>query len=323
MSEGIESVVEVIRSHSSFLLTTHVNPEGDAIGSEVALALGLEKLGKEVYVFNQDPVPYFLEFLRGSELVKTTPPNGTYEVAILLDCGSPERTGVVGGFVESFDKLVCIDHHITNGGYGDSFYVVPEASSTGELVCDLLECLEVDIDIPIGEAIWVAIATDTGWFRYSNTTERSLDIAKKLLSLGVKPWDISEKMYGNDPPERFRLLSRILSNMELVAGGKVAGITIRRKDMEEFGATFDYLEGFINYPRSIKGVLVAVSFREEDDGRVKVSLRSKGDVRVDEFAARFGGGGHEKAAGFTLAGNVDDVKKITFEKLEEMLSDNG
>ncbi|RMG60248.1 MAG: bifunctional oligoribonuclease/PAP phosphatase NrnA [Deltaproteobacteria bacterium] len=318
MSEMTEKLLSVIREGTSFLVSTHVNPEGDAIGSEIAFALGLRKMGKMVYVYNQDPVPYYLRFLEGADLIHTEPPDTDFEVGVLLDCASPERTGTAGEAVDSCETLICIDHHITNGGYGDAYLIDPAASSTGELVFTVLERLGVEIDLPIGNALWVSIATDTGWFRYSNTTEKSLEIARTLLSLGVKPWVLSEELYGCDPPERYYLLSRLLHRMEVDDG--VASMTVFKRDMEDFGATKDFLEGFINYPRSLKGVKVAVLYREED-GKVKVSLRARGDVNVDGFARSFGGGGHEKAAGFTLTGSVEEVKSLVHGKLKEFLKE--
>jgi phosphoesterase RecJ-like protein len=315
----MDGIIETIRSGCSFVLTTHVNPEGDAIGSEVALALALEKMGKEVLIVNQDPVPYFLKFLEGTERIRNDDPGGEYDVGVLLDCGSPERSGTACEVINRCNTVICIDHHLTNGGYGHHSYIDPDASSTGELIYRLLKTMDFSFDRSIANALWVAIATDTGWFRYSNTTAAALEVARDLIDKGAVPWVVSESMCENEPPERLILLSRVLSTLEIVEDGKIASITIPRKYMEDLRANNDFLEGFINYPRSIRGVMVAVSFREDGSGAVKVSMRAKGSADVVKVAIHFGGGGHRKAAGFVISGDVSAVKKKTYTKIAEML----
>lgn len=321
MSEDLGKICKLIEESNSFMLTTHINPEGDAIGSELALALVLKEMGKDVFVLNQDPVPYFLRFLPGVYMVQNRLPSRIFDVGILLDCGSPERTGSIGEHLSLCRKIVSIDHHATQSGFGDLRYVDTGASSTGELVYRLIRSLEKEIDTKVATLLWVAIATDTGSFRYSNTTSSSLEVAAKLVEHGASPSAVSENLYENDPPKRLLLLSRVLSTLEVLDDGRVASITISKVDMEKFKATADFLEGFINYPRSLHKVMVAVSFREESERHFKVSLRSKGSADVAKVAAFFNGGGHIKAAGFRLEGSLKKVKKDVYAKIYEMLDE--
>ncbi|NIO15915.1 MAG: bifunctional oligoribonuclease/PAP phosphatase NrnA [Deltaproteobacteria bacterium] len=321
MSEDLEKICQVIKESSSFLLTTHINPEGDAIGSELALALSLEQMGKDVFVLNQDPVPYFLRFLPGVERVQNQGPARLFDVGILLDCGSPERTGSAGEHLSFCDRVMSIDHHVIQSRFGDFSYIDTHASSTGELVFRLIKRLGVNIDSHIATLLWVAIATDTGSFRYSNTTSSALKVAAELVERGANPMAVSEQLYEHHPPKRLELLSRVLSTLEILEDGRIASITILKEDMEIVGASNDFLEGFINYPRSLEGVVVAASFREEHDSLYKVSLRAKGNADVARVATFFNGGGHVKAAGFKLSGNLAKVKRDVYTKIYEMLDE--
>lgn len=320
MSEELSKICDLIHRSNSFLLTTHINPEGDAIGSELALALFLEQMGKAVFVLNQDPVPYFLQFLPGVDKVQNHGPARLFDVGILLDCGSPDRTGSVREHLSLCEKIVSIDHHATQCGFGDICYIDSQASSTGELVFRLINSLGTDIEPDIATLLWVAITTDTGSFRYSNTTSSSLKVAAELVERGANPSHISEQLFEKHPPKKLQLLSQVLSTLEVLEDGRIASITILKKDMEKMEAKDDLLEGFINYPRSIEGVVVAVSFREEHDGYFKVSLRAKENADVAKVATFFNGGGHIKAAGFRLNGNLAEVKRDVYGKIYEMLN---
>ena len=280
MNDALDAIGEAIRKIDSFLVTCHINPEGDAIGSEIAFALALRKIGKKVTVVNQDPLPYSLEFLPGAEEIFYEDQGDDFGGAVILDCGTPERTGWVREIIARCPRVICIDHHSTSGGFGDFVYCDPHASSTGELVYRLLKRMEIPIDADIATALWVAISTDTGSFRYTNVAESTLLVAAELVKAGAEPGEISEHLYEMEPKGRIKLLSKALASLEVINGGRIASIAIYRKDVEDFGGRFDYLEGFINFPRSIRGVLVAVSFREEGNGTYKVSLRSKKNVDV-------------------------------------------
>jgi phosphoesterase RecJ-like protein len=315
----IEAICRLFREKDRFLIACHENPEGDAIGSQLALALALRKMGKTATVLNADPVPGNLAFLPGAESVVYDEDGSGYEVAVVVDCGSRERTGRVEAELAKPAVMVNIDHHRTNGGCGDYCLIDPEAAATGMLVYRILSAMGTEIDYDVAVNIYVAILTDTGSFHYSNSSPEAFHIAGEMIRRGIDPWAVAEQVYETQSAERLRLLGRVLSSLEIAAGGRVAAITTMKSDLDEFSARKDFLEGFINYPRSVIGVEVATSFREEGAGEIRVSFRSKGRVDVSAVAQSFGGGGHRNAAGCTVQGSLDEVKRKVFGALEAAL----
>ncbi|HZW36305.1 MAG TPA: bifunctional oligoribonuclease/PAP phosphatase NrnA [Candidatus Deferrimicrobiaceae bacterium] len=319
MKNDIVEICRLFREKDRFLIACHENPEGDAIGSELALALALRKMGKTATVLNADPVPGNLAFLPGAGSVVYNEDGSGYEVAVVVDCGSPERTGRVESELRKPPVLVNIDHHQTNGGCGDYCLIDPEAAATGMLVYRVLSDMGVEIDYDVAVNIYVAVLTDTGSFHYTNSSPEAFHIAGEMIRRGIDPWAVAEQVYETQSLDRLRLLGRVLGSLETASGGRVAAITTMKKDLAEFSARKDFLEGFINYPRSVIGVEVAVAFREEEEGEIRVSFRSKGRVDVSAVAQAFGGGGHRNAAGCTLRGTLPDVKRRIFGALEEVL----
>jgi phosphoesterase RecJ-like protein len=319
MTGDLTAICRVLREKRSFLVACHENPEGDAIGSELALALALRKMGKAVTVLNADPVPANLAFLPGADTVVFEEDGSKYDVAVVVDCGSPERTGRIGPELRKCPLLVNIDHHRTNGDRGDLSLVDPDAAATGLLVHRVLSAMGYDIDVDVATNIYVAVLTDTGSFHYGSSSPEAFEVAGEMVRRGVDPWAVAEQVYETQSANRLRLLGRVLASLEVVAGGRIASITTMRGDLREFDSGKDALEGFINYPRSIVGVEVAVSFREEEEGVFRVSFRSKGRVDVSAVAARFGGGGHRNASGCTVPGSLPDVKRKVFEALSAVL----
>lgn len=319
MKNDLEAIGRVFRERARFLIACHENPEGDAIGSELALALSLRKMGKTATVLNADPVPENLVFLPGADTVVSSADGSRYEVAVVVDCGSPERTGSVSSELRKCPVLVNIDHHRTNDLHGDYRLVDPDAAATGVLIYRVLRAMGAEIDREIAVNIYVAILTDTGSFRYSNASPEAFEIAGEMVRRGLDPWSVAEKVYETQSPARLGLLARVLASLEMAGGGKIAAITTMRKDLRDFSVGKDSLEGFINYPRSIAGVEVAVAFREEGDDEFRVSLRSKGKVDVSRVASSFGGGGHRNAAGCTVRGSLPEVRRQVFEALQESL----
>jgi phosphoesterase RecJ-like protein len=319
VKNDVAGICRLFREKDRFLIACHENPEGDAIGSELALALALRKTGKTATVLNADPVPANLAFLPGADSVVHDEDGAGYDVAVVVDCGSLERTGRVQSEMRKPPVLVNIDHHRTNGGCGDFCLIDPEAAATGMLVYRILSDMGVEIDYDVAVNIYVAVLTDTGSFHYTNTSPEAFHIAGEMIRRGIDPWAVAEQVYETQSLDRLRLLGRVLGSLETAAGGKIAAITTMKKDLAEFSARKDFLEGFINYPRSVVGVEVAVSFREEGDGEFRVSFRSKGRVDVSAVAQAFAGGGHRNAAGCTLRGTLADVKRTIFAALEEAL----
>lgn len=319
MRGDLSAICRVLREKERFLVACHENPEGDAIGSELALALALRRMGKTATVLNADPVPGNLLFLPGAGTVVFEEDGSKYDVAVVVDCGSPERTGRVAAELRKCPLLVNIDHHRTNGDLGELSLVDPAAAATGLLVHRVLSAMGYDIDLDVATNIYVAVLTDTGSFHYGSSSPEAFEVAGEMVRRGVDPWAVAEQVYETQSAGRLRLLGRVLDSLEVSAGGRVASISTMRSDLREFASGKDALEGFINYPRSIVGVEVAVSFREEGEDLVRVSFRSKGRVDVSAVAARFGGGGHRNAAGCTVPGTLPDVKRKMLEALSAVL----
>ena len=316
----LRRIAEEIRSSHRFLIASHENPEGDAIGSIVALGLALKDLGKEVVVLNQDPIPEAFSFLPGvEEVVHRVPADGSFDVAFALDCGDKKRLGEEFTKVQKIRKVINIDHHISNNHFGDINLVDPEASAACEIIFDLLRVLSVPVSPGIAENIYVGILTDTGSFHYSNTSPKTFAVARMCLLAGVEPWKVAEKVYENQPLLRLRLLSLVLKTLEVVEGGRISWVWVTQQMMEETGATKDMTEDFINLPRSLKGVEVALLLREVSPVQYRVSLRSRGSVDVARIALAFQGGGHPNAAGCTVEGTLSEVKSKVLEQVKAVL----
>ncbi|WP_330894322.1 bifunctional oligoribonuclease/PAP phosphatase NrnA [Candidatus Deferrimicrobium sp.] len=320
MRGDLSAVCRVLREKERFLIACHENPEGDAIGSELALALALRKMGKTATVLNADPVPANLLFLPGADTVVFAEDGSKYDVAVVVDCGSPERTGRIAQELLKCPVLINIDHHRTNGDLGELSLVDPDAAATGLLVHRVLSAMKYEVDLDVATNLYVAVLTDTGSFHYGSSSPEAFEVAGEMVRRGVDPWAVAEQVYETQSVHRLRLLGRVLDSLDVSSDGRVACITTMREDLREFGSGKDALEGFINYPRSIVGVEVAVSFREEEGGVFRVSFRSKGRVDVSAVAARFGGGGHHNAAGCTVPGTLAEVKKRVLETLAAALS---
>ncbi|MEW6715272.1 MAG: bifunctional oligoribonuclease/PAP phosphatase NrnA [Nitrospirota bacterium] len=313
----------IIRQNKSFLIVCHINPEGDAIGSILALALGLKRLGKkDICILSRDGVPETLKFLPSSKLIKQTPPKKVFDVLCIVDCNTLERTG----FKELKAKqTVIIDHHILPDDadkselYGklSASIIDPEAAAAGILIYKLLTALKIPIDKNIAVNLYTAILVDTGGFHYSNVSPESLSIASHLVEAGARPWDITKELYESVPYRRLELLGLSLST---IGNDGVAAWMSTTADMfKKTGTTAEDTEDFVEYPRKIKGIKAAVFFREDKSGFIKISLRSKGRVNVERVAKSFGGGGHVAAAGCRIKGTLQEVQKNVFKAIRKEL----
>lgn len=319
MTSEVLAVMEAIKAAGSFVISSHVSPEGDAIGSVLGLALSLEKMGKKVSVINADPVPEFLSFLPGKDMIRIADRIDTpHDVWIVVDC-EPGRTGMKNFEDPPVGKVINIDHHVTNPMTADICWVDPEAAAAGELVYDLLVAMDAPIDLAVATNLYTAIFTDTGSFRYSNTDEPALLKAGRLLGYGVNTWEISEHVYETKSFPRMKLLGLVLSSLDLSEDGRLAWVSVYEKYYAETGTSAEDTDGFINYPRAVKGVEVAILFREAGDGRIKLSFRSKGRVDVSRLAESLGGGGHPNAAGATLSGSIEEVRGVVVPKVAELI----
>jgi phosphoesterase RecJ-like protein len=305
-------LLNVIRDNRTFLIVSHINPEGDAIGSCIALAMGLKKLGKSVYLLNRDPVPEILKFLPFSSTIKQKVPSRKFDVLVVVDCASVERTGLKN--LRANTTLIIDHHQPQKRNQRDSSlnqstvrFIDPNASATGEIVYRLLKALSITIDKTIALNLYTAIYTDTGGFRYSNTKSETLDIASGLIKTGVNPWQVTKEVYESLSINRLKLLALTLSTLK--KDGNIAWITITKDMFKKTGTSVEDTENFVDYPRMIKDVEVAVLLREERKNLYKISLRSKADIDVEKIARNFGGGGHENASGCRINGSIKEVKR--------------
>ena len=302
------------------MISTHQNPEGDAIGSILALGLALKSLGKEVRILTQDPVPEVLAFLPGAqEIVHRAPLDGRFDMAFALDCGDRARLGEEFNKVKGIGKIVNIDHHVSNGFFGDVNLVDPRASSAAEIIFDLVRILGAPFTREVAENIYTGLLTDTGSFHYSNTSPQTFAAARACVLAGVDPGEVSQKVYDTQPLPRLRLLPRVLDTLEFSEGGRVSSVIVTQQMLKEAGATVAMTEDFINFPRSVQGVEVALLFREVTPQKYRVSMRSCGAVDVARIAGRFQGGGHPAASGCTVEGSLSEVQAKILEAVRAVL----
>jgi phosphoesterase RecJ-like protein len=313
---AIRKIIEVIQSSRRFLITSHVRLDGDAIGSELALYLMLRDMGKEASVYNQDATPQMYRFLPGSDAIMNRMDTGDiFDAVFILDCSEIDRVGEGAPRVGAIQNVINIDHHISNGSFGDLSLLDPAASSTGEIVYRLMRELGANITKDVAINLYTAILTDTGAFRYSNTDQNTFRVASELVAKGADPWWISQRIYENNPAQKMKLLAKALDTMAFFWDRKIAVIHVTKKMLEEAEALWEYTDGFVEFPRSIEGVEVAAFISEIGDGFFKVSLRSRGGMDVEKIAGTFGGGGHHSAAACRITGDLESVKKHLVEAI--------
>jgi phosphoesterase RecJ-like protein len=313
----ITKIIREIEANSSFLVTTHEGPDGDAVGSTMALASYLRARGKDVTLYYCDPIPDTYHFLPLSQLAVHTIPDRTFDVCFVLDAGELKRAGAEFSSFSGCGKIINIDHHPYCEEFGDLNYVDSSASATGALIYRILKAAGYALDYDTALCVYVAIVTDTGSFRYSNADQEAFQVSGELVALGINPWSVAEKLYESQPLKRLELLALALSTLTVSKSGQFASITVTLDMYKKTGTTSEITDGFVNYPRSIHGVEVSIFFREIKEGVYKVSFRSKGKVNVSSLAMAFGGGGHHNAAGCTLLGTLDEVSKTVFSYLDQ------
>ena len=318
MTRNLDKIVSFIEKNKRFLVASHLNPDGDAIGSTLSLAMALIKMGKDVVAYNANGVPYQYKHLPGADLIVDNIADETaFDAVFVLDCSEPERVGPDFEKSISTKEWINIDHHLSNETFTDLSYVDTTACSAGYLIYNLIKRLPVEIDLDIAENIYTTIVTDTGSFRYSNSTIEAFAAASELVALGVSPWNVANKIYENQPIERVKLLGLVLDSLEHSEKGSVASVVVTKDMMAEAGIGHEATDGFVNYPRSIEGVEVAFLVRELGERKYKISYRSKGKVNVAAVAAEYGGGGHRNAAGCVMEGELSEVRRRAFLALEK------
>ncbi len=314
------AAAEFLRAGARFVISGHRGPDGDSIGSMMALAGMLEGLGKEVVRYCADPIPYSLEFLEGAERLSARLPGEPDWCAVLLDASELDRAGRAFANFAQGRPLLVIDHHLGVPPESAAVcYCDPNAPAVGMLVEALAEPLGATLGRAAAEAIYASVITDTGSFHYSNTSPEALRCAARMLEAGVDPWRVSSALYEAEPAARVHLLADVLSSLELSDDGRCGWLLVSRAMLDRHGAGQDLLDGFVNYARRIKGVEVAVLAREIRGGTYKCSMRSRGLVNVAAVAGRFGGGGHRNAAGCQIDGDPASVRSTVFAAVREEL----
>jgi phosphoesterase RecJ-like protein len=308
MKNELGRLVEIIEQNNDFFLVSHIDPDGDAIGSLIAMSLLLGRKGKKAVAYDRDGVPEIYRFLkRSEEIISSVPSSQKFDVVVFLECPSIERIGAeCASFVEKIPVWVNLDHHIDNGRYGRLNIVDPEMCAVSEIVYELFAAMGEPIDRVVAEAIYTAIMTDTGSYRYNNTTPRAHEISAELIGMGVKPFDVYQTVYENLSTPAAMIAARAHSTLEVDDG--ISCITITRRMLEETGAGPQDTHDIVSLGRAVGDVKVALLFRETESD-IKVSLRSKGHVDVNKIAVSFGGGGHLRAAGCNIKGGMEEVKE--------------
>jgi bifunctional oligoribonuclease and PAP phosphatase NrnA len=316
-SPEAQQIVDVIRSRERFVISSHARPDGDSIGSQMAMAYALRQLGKQVLIVNADPAPPPLQQFPGvGDIVLATRVDGIFDAAIIMECGDLGRTGVEG--LDRF-LVINIDHHPDNTSYGAINWFDAGAAACGEMVFDLIAALGVRLTVHIATHIYVAILTDTGSFHYSNISPRTFEICRQALDAGVDPVRVARNVYDSNNMGRLKLFGAVLSAMQIDSSGRIAIVYLDHEMARSAGGTYEDTEGLINLPLTVKEIQAVVFFKQIEGEQYRISMRSKGDVDVSSVAKEFGGGGHKNAAGCTVSGGIDQLQKDFVAKLEQAI----
>lgn len=310
MADVYDAFLAKLRAAKRVLVASHYSPDGDAIGSTIALGLLLRGMGKEVLLYNRDGVPGNLAFLPGAKDISTRLGGmPACDLAVMVDCA--QRTRISDKFAASkaFADVACIDHHLLERPEATELLVDSEAASTGEVVLRLARRAGLEPGPDFAMCIYTTLVVDTGFFKYSNTSAESFALAAKLVQQGAKPWAVARNLEESYPLARMRLLALALATLDLRLGGGYATMDVTQKMLADSGAAMDLSDEFAVFPRSIEGVEVSALFRQMEDGLTKVSLRSKDVVDVAALARAFGGGGHARAAGFRVRASMVETKR--------------
>ncbi len=317
MNSPNQAIMQMVRERGHILLLTHFNPDADALGSLLGLAEILEGMGKQVFRYLEEAAPVMYRFLPGCAQVQTDMERvrefvvsaGEDILAICLDCGDEGRLGRCSEELMTIRPLVVIDHHKGNTGFGEAAWIEPQRSSTGEMLYDLTQALGAEISRKAAECLYAAINADTGSFKYDCTSSHTHHVAGELIRLGVQPATVASNLYDNFSLGRVRLMQEVLATLEMHERERIAIIRVSQNMLERTFTTMEDTEHFINFPRAIRSVRVAVFLKELAHDFVSVSLRAKGLCDVSLIAARYGGGGHRNASGFRLRGkSLDQVR---------------
>src|SRR3954466_1841167 len=313
MNDDLRAVSEALRSSDRFLLVTHENPDGDALGSLLAAKLALDALGKdsEMYLYGEAPLPTEYSFMPLDGLLRGAPPENDGRVLVALDCANESRLGPDSSVLDQAPLTIDIDHHHDNSRFGDVNLIVADASSTAEVLRDVIRELGVELTPEMAEALYIALVTDTGRFQYANTSPKALRLAAELVEAGADVHRVFQGVYENVQFAKLKLLARALERAQVYEGGAVVVSYLLRDDFSQVGAAEPYSEGIIDYLRAVEGAILSVLIREppRSDGPTRrVSLRSSTDeIDVSAIARKSAGGGHRQAAGLSSENAIDEI----------------
>jgi phosphoesterase RecJ-like protein len=318
---------DLIARRERFLLTTHLNPDGDGLGSEVAMALWLERLGKSVRILNDSPVPPSFHFFTATHGIESFEPEraealfAEAEVLVVLDTGNRQRIGRLAAVMERHViDIAIVDHHVSHDGFGRVNVIEPGAAATAEIVYELIAEAGIALSRPMAEALYIGLMTDTGSFRYSNTDGAAHRMAAALLDTGIDPQSIHAAVHSHATPGRLRFFGEVLSAMRVLDEGRLVVLEAAPEQFQRHGLAGADTEGLVDMPRTIAGVEVVALVSEVDSGKVKVSLRSTGRVAIDQVCSRLGGGGHVHAAGVLLHGTRAAAMERVLPELHRLLA---
>lgn len=315
----LQEIGEQLRQMQRILLFPHIQMDGDALGSAVALCLGLRKLGKDVYILLEDKTPDFLGFLMHDCCTYDAEIFSQPDACVAVDCSESSRIEKRYPAFCAGKVRFCLDHHATSEAFADWNYVDPAAAATGEIIYDLLQVMGISIDGAMADALFVALTTDTGNFCYSNATKKTHLIVADLYDKGLNHAPLCVALYENVKAERIALRTAALNEMEFFCEGKANMTHVSLEMLERFHTSMEETEGIIDELRRIQGIEISALLKEKEPGVIKVSLRAKSFGNVAEIAGRFGGGGHIKAAGCTIRGSVPEAKKLLSEVIRQQL----
>jgi phosphoesterase RecJ-like protein len=310
----LEQIADVIRRSERFALSSHARPDGDAIGSQLAMAYALRALGKQVRIVNHDAPPAAMMPLPGvADIEVADAVEGQFDVAIIMECGELSRTGVAGldrGFV------INIDHHQGNTAYGQINWFDPTRAACAEMVHDIVQTLGVPLSAEIATHLYLAILTDTGSFHFGGISPRTFEICRDAVAAGMDPTLIARQVYDTNPLSRVKLFGAVLGGMRLDDTGRIAVLYLDHDMTRQAGGTYEDTEGLINFPLSVNDIQAVIFFKQSEGDEYRVSLRSKGNVDIAAVAREYGGGGHKNAAGCTLAGAIDALREELVKKVQ-------
>ena len=313
-SPEIARIVDAIRARQRFVLSSHSRPDGDSIGSQLAMAYALREMGKQAIAINADPAPPPLMAFPGVPEIRIAPAaEGDFDAAIIMECGDLKRTGVTG--LERC-YVINIDHHPGNSGYGQINWFDSSAAACAELVYDVVRALGVPLTKEIATHVYLAIHTDTGSFHYSGISPKTFEICRECLLAGVDPVQVARSLYDSNNMGRLKLFGAVLGAMQIDATGRIAIVYVDREMARAAGGTYEDTEGLVNLPLTVKEIEAVIFFKQEQGDEYRVSLRSKGDIDIGVIAKEYGGGGHKNAAGATITGPIEVLQQALVEKIE-------